>query len=223
MEIVFVRHAQPAWTSGGLTVANPGLTDLGHRQAAEVAARLGADGPWAALMVSPLVRARQTVGPIAEAIGLEPEVVDGIAEITGDDWEGTPSEQLQRIFEAERQRPFEEWWDGFTGGETFHEFHDRVTGAVDAILTGRGMVKRPEPHLWDIPADPGRILVVAHGGTDAVAIGHLLGLEPAPWEWERLRSPHASIARIKANRLAGAHILALTAFGDVAHLSEVTY
>ena len=54
-------------------------------------------------------------------------------------------------------------------------------------------------------------------------MGHLLGLEPTPWEWERFRSPHASISRIESNGLAGAHILALAAFGDVAHLSEVTY
>lgn len=223
MELVFIRHAQPAWVADGRTVSNPGLTDLGHRQAAEAAARTGADGPYDELLVSPLVRAIETAVPIAQAVGLTPQIVDDIAEITGDAWEDTPIDQLHRIFEKERQRPMEEWWDGFSGGETFHHFHDRVTGAMEQILTERGLVRRSEPHLWDIRKDPGRIIIVAHGGTDAVAIGHLLGLEPTPWEWERLRSPHASISRIGSSPLAGAHILALNSFADVAHLTDITY
>lgn len=223
VELVFIRHAQPAWVANGRTVSNPGLTELGHRQAAEVAERISADGRFDELLVSPLVRARETADPIAAATGLTPQVVDAIAEITGDAWEDTPADELQRIFERERQRPFDEWWDGFTGGETFHHFHDRIAGAMDQILTERSLVNRPEPHLWDIPEDPGRILIVAHGGTDAVALGYLLGLEPTPWEWERFRSPHASISRIASTSLAGAHILALTSFAEVFHMEKVTY
>ena len=223
MELVFIRHAQPAWVVDGRSRSNPGLTDLGHRQAAETAEWLAGDGRYDELLVSPLPRARETAAPIAAATGLSPQVIDDIQEITGDDWEGTPGEELQALFEAERQRPMEEWWDGFTGGETFHHFHDRISGAMDRILTERGLRKRPEPQLWDIVDDPGRILIVAHGGTDAVALGHLLGLEPTPWEWERFRSPHASISRIESSSLAGASILALTSFADVNHLTGVTY
>jgi len=223
VELVFIRHAQPAWVANGRTVANPGLTDVGHRQAAGAAAKITDDGTYDALMVSPLTRAIETAAPIAKATGLTPQIVDGIAEITGDAWEDTPIDQLQKIFETERQRPFEEWWDGFTGGETFHHFHDRIAAAMDQILRDLGLSRRSEPHLWDIPDDPGRILIVAHGGTDAVALGYLLGLEPTPWEWERFRSPHASISRIESTSLAGAFILALTSFADVAHLNKVTY
>lgn len=223
MELVFIRHGQPAWVADGHRHGDPHLTGLGHRQAAEAAGRLAAEGGYDELLVSPLVRARETAAPISEALGLEPLVIDDIQEITGDGWEDAPIDQLQAIFEAERQRPMEEWWKGFAGGETFRHFHDRIAGAMDRILAERGLAKRAEPHLWDVVDDPGRILIVAHGGTDAVALGHLLGLEPTPWEWERFLSPHASISRIKANSLAGAWIMALTSFADVAHLSEVTY
>ena len=222
MELIFIRHAQPAWVSNGRTVPNPGLTELGYRQAAEVAALAGSTGPYDELLVSPLVRALETAAPITETTGLTPQIVDGISEITGDAWEDTPIDQLQKIFEAEKQRPSEEWWDGFMGGETFRHFHDRIAAAMDQILGDRGLVNRPEPHLWDIPTDPGRILIVAHGGTDAVALGYLLGLEPTPWEWERFRSPHASVSRVESTSLAGAFILALTSFAEVAHLEEVT-
>lgn len=207
----------------GRSVANPGLTELGHRQAAETAKRIAADGSYDELLVSPLVRAMETAAPIAETTGLTPQIIDDLQEITGDGFNDTPAEEMHRIFEAERQRPYEEWWDGFTGGESFRSFHTRISNAMDRILAERGLIDRPEPHLWDIPKDPGRILIVAHGGTDAVAIGYLLGLEPTPWEWERFRSPHSSISRIESSSLAGAHILALASFADVAHLSDITY
>ncbi|NIR40232.1 MAG: histidine phosphatase family protein, partial [Actinobacteria bacterium] len=41
MEIVLVRHAEPAWVSDGRTVADPGLTPLGTAQARAAAIRLG--------------------------------------------------------------------------------------------------------------------------------------------------------------------------------------
>jgi len=50
-----------------------------------------------------------------------------------------------------------------------------------------------------------------------------LGLDPIPWEWERFKSPHASISRIVATGLAGAHILTLTSFAEIGHLGDVTY
>lgn len=223
MEIVFIRHAQPAWVADGLGVGNPGLTDLGRLQAVETAARLADDGDWDELLVSPLARAGETAAPIAEAIGLTPSFVDDLIEMITPDWEGTPIDQVYAIFQEQRHRPFEEWWEGLPGGESFSAFHDRVSGAMLTILNDRGVVGRPEPHLWDMPEDPGRILIVAHGGTDAVALGYLLGLDPMPWEWERFKSPHASISRIEATPLAGAHILTLTSFAEVNHLSEVTY
>lgn len=223
MEIVLIRHAQPAWVADGLGVGNPGLTDLGHLQAAETAACLADDGDWDELLVSPLNRAGETAAPIAEATGLTPTSVDDLMEMIIPGLEGTPIDQVSAMFEAQRHQPVEEWWEGFPGGESFRSFHDRVSGAMLTILNDRGAMGRPEPHLWDMPVDPGRILIVAHGGTNALALGYLLGLEPVPWEWERFKLPHASISRIEATPLAGAHILTLTSFAEVTQLSEVTY
>lgn len=218
-----MRHAQPAWVDrDGLGVANPGLTRLGVRQAKQVAERLGGEA-FDEILVSPMVRARQTAAPIADMIGLEPVVVSGLAEITAPDWEGTPVEEVARIFRERRRRPLDEWWDGFPGGESFRQFHDRVTRTILEVLAERRVFPHAQPQLWTLESDPGRLVIVAHGGTDAVALGSLLGLEPVPWEWERFVSPHASIARIKAVSLAGAHILALASFAEVDHVDEVTY
>lgn len=217
-----MRHAQPAWIHNGVGVANPGLTPLGSRQARETARRLADDRPFDELLVSPMLRAAQTAEPLTEALDLDPVIVPGLAEITSPDWEGTPVEEVARIFREHRRRPLDDWWDGFPGGETFRQFHDRIATTTIDLLASRGVSPRREPQLWDLKADPGRIVVVAHGGTDAVALGFLLGLEPVPWEWERFASPHASISRVEAVPLAGGHIFALTSFAEVSHLSEVT-
>jgi broad specificity phosphatase PhoE len=42
-----------------------------------------------------------------------------------------------------------------------------------------------------------RLLLVAHAGTNSVVLGHLLGLSPEPWEWERFASAHASITVLR--------------------------
>jgi probable phosphoglycerate mutase len=222
VEIAFVRHAQPAWIADGVGVLDPGLTEIGTTQADRVAAGLADDRPWDELIVSSAIRAERTAAPVAAALGLRPEVVPDLTEMRLPDLEGTPAEQVAAFFHECRKRPVEEWWDGYPGGESFRDFHERITGVVRGLLAERGVTDRPEPHLWDLAADPGRVLIVAHGGTNAVALGFLLGLDPTPWEWERFVSPHASISRVRTIPLAGGHIFGLTAFGEVGHLETVT-
>ena len=73
--------------------------------------------------------------------------------------------------------------------------------------------------VWQI-AEPGRrILVVAHAGTNSVFICHLLGLQPTPWEWDRFVLGHASISRLEALPVHGAHTFSLTALSDREHLA----
>ena len=55
-------------------------------------------------------------------------------------------------------------------------------------------------------------------GTNAVAIGFLLGVAPTPWEWERFILYHASMARIRAIPLAGEYVWSLRTFNDREHL-----
>jgi probable phosphoglycerate mutase len=68
------------------------LTDRGVAQAEAAARRLAAakvDAPKiAAVVSSPLRRARQTAGIVADALGLEVEVDDGLAESDFGEWEG---------------------------------------------------------------------------------------------------------------------------------------
>jgi len=59
---------------------------------------------------------------------------------------------------------------------------------------------------------------VAHIGTNSVAIGHLLGLQPTPFEWDRFVLGHASISRLEAIKVHDGYHFSLTKLSDVEHL-----
>ena len=89
MDLLLIRHAQTTSNvSRALDTGLPGadLTELGERQVAELAALLVGeriDAVWC----SPTLRTRRTAAALAEPRGLEPEVRDGLVEISAGDWE----------------------------------------------------------------------------------------------------------------------------------------
>jgi len=219
MELIFIRHGQPAWSVEGWSQIDPHLTDLGNRQAQLAAARLASERSLTELLASPANRAQETALPIAERTGLPLHTVDDIVEIRMPDWSGELEETVQRIFAASMNRDPDDWWEGLPGGESFREFHNRVTASVRDLLADRGITPDPRhKHLWHVSDDSHRIAIVAHGGTNAVALTYLLGVEPAPWEWERFILYHASFARLRAIPLAGEHVFSLRTFNDREHL-----
>ncbi len=213
-----MRHGQPGWDRDGRAVADPDLTDLGRAQADHVA-RLLADTRIDELLVSPLRRAQQTAAPLVEAAGLTPVTLDWLAEISAPDWDGTPTEEVERIFRENRDRSVDELWDGLPGGESFRDFHVRITTGLEALLRERGAATaRATPPQWHLPTDERRVVIVAHAGTNATAIGHLLGVAPVPWEWERFALRHASISTLVPLPICGAHAYRLEGLSDVGHL-----
>jgi len=220
MDIVFVRHGQPQWAVDGMSQTDPHLTELGHEQADLAAARIASDPtPATELIVSPALRSQQTAAPIVAATGLPAQTVDDFIEVKMPNWEGVTEEKVIEIFKSSRHRSPEEWWQGLPGGESFRSFHNRVTTALDGVLADNGMVRdRHDSSLWHVDSDPGRIVIVAHGGTNSVCLTHLLGIPPAPWEWEKFVLFHASFARVKMIPLAGSHVPSLRTFNDQDHI-----
>lgn len=213
-----MRHGQPGWDRDGRAVADPDLTDLGRAQADHVG-RLLADTRIDELLVSPLRRAQQTAAPLVEATGLTPTTLDWLAEISAPDWDGTPTEEVERIFRENRDRSVDELWDGLPGGESFRDFHVRITTGLEGLLRDRGAATaRATPPQWHLPTDERRVVIVAHAGTNATAIGHLLGVAPVPWEWERFALRHASISTLVPLPICGAHAYRLEGLSDVGHL-----
>lgn len=218
MEILLIRHGQPNWAPDNRSRNDPVLSDLGRDQAERLARSLE-PGSFDLLWVSPLKRAEQTAEPIAEALDLEPETHDFLAEITNPaGWDGSPVEEVERILAQSKLRPPEEMWEGFPEGESFREFHQRVTQGMTEVLSRQGVEPlNGHDQLWtDVPQL--RVMVVAHGGTNAVLLGHLLGLEPTPWEWDRFDSAHTSHAQLKAKPVSVGCAFGLLRFGDTTHL-----
>lgn len=218
MELVLVRHGQPEWVRQGRNVDDPVLTEVGQRQAACAAEALAAER-FDRILVSPLVRARQTAAPVEEALGTRAEVVDWLAEIRNPVWEGTDHD-TERIFAEARRRPAEQHWDGLPGGESFRDFHDRVVGGLTGLLAAVGVSPATTAlPLWTVTEPERRVLVVAHAGTNSVILTHLLGVRPVPWEWERFVLHHASISHAMPLMIGEGWSFSLLRLSDTRHLT----
>jgi probable phosphoglycerate mutase len=222
IEIVLVRHGEPDWEPGGRAVDEPVLTPLGHEQARRVAIELGNE-QFDAVYVSPLVRAVETAEPVLEALGVKPRVESWLAELRLPELQGMTPEQVQRFFEQARARDLETHWEGLPGGETFRHFYERITTGVEELLVGGhrlGLHQNTGHRVWQVPeTDAQKILIVAHAGTNAVILSHLLGIEPVPWAYIRFESAWAGISRIRTVPLAGRCVWALGCFSRTGHLA----
>ncbi|MGV9411674.1 bifunctional RNase H/acid phosphatase [Nocardia sp. NPDC003693] len=107
---------------------NPPLTALGREQAANAATMLGRKGDIAAIVCSPLGRARETAEAAGAALGLPVRVLDGLIETDFGAWEGLT------FLEARDQDPeLHGRWLGDPsvpppGGESFDAVRERIEG-----------------------------------------------------------------------------------------------
>src|SRR5688500_19149042 len=97
---LLIRHG--AHILGGGTI--PGrleravLSELGRAQATRMADRIAQSGATlAAIYASPVVRAQQTAGPLAERLGLPIQTADALAEIDYGDWTGRALDELRAL------------------------------------------------------------------------------------------------------------------------------
>ena len=136
MRLLLIRHGQtPANVLGRLDTAHPGpgLTELGHRQAAAVPDALrgeSIDG----IFVSTLLRTQLTAAPLATDRRLDGRITDGLHEIEAGDLEGLTSH-------ADQMRYMEvvfSWAGGdldvaMPGGPNGHDFFGRFDAAIESI------------------------------------------------------------------------------------------
>lgn len=222
MDLFLVRHGQPDWAPDRIARNDPSLTDLGREQASRVAHRLSSldrvDGIW----VSSMHRAMETADPIEAELNPDREVYDWLQEINNPpDWEGSPVEAIDKHFETLNLRSMDEMWEGLGfGGEPFKDFHERVVTGLRETLDSHGIhpMEAGYGHLWTVDDPDQRVVIVAHAGANAVVLGHLLGLDPVPWEWERFRQPHTGVSRVTMIRISTGWAFSLRQLGSVAHL-----
>lgn len=215
---MLIRHAQPEWVRDGQSIVNPPLTELGLAQAERLAKALDGE-TFDELYVSPLRRARQTAAPVLSALEIDEVVEPWLEEIRDPDWHGQPAEGAMKAFKALRQRIAIEQWHGLPGGEPMHEFVGRVRVGATEFLERRG-IRRIDDDLpvWAIDDPERRIGLIAHAGTNSVFACLLLGLEPTPWEWDRLVMRHSSVSRLIALPIGDGYVFSLSSLSDVEHL-----
>ncbi len=78
--LYLIRHGEPSGTWGQSDDPDPGLTDLGRKQAEAAGERLLKMRPKL-IVTSPLRRAHETAMPLARALGIEPAIAQAVAEI----------------------------------------------------------------------------------------------------------------------------------------------
>ncbi|ROR96787.1 putative phosphoglycerate mutase [Salana multivorans] len=141
MRLYLVRHGQTHSNVGSLLdTAVPGaeLTDLGRLQARALVPALGSSG-IEAIHVSTLRRTHATAAPLVSALGLTPEVQDGLREISAGSMEMQGDEvSVLRYLEVAGA-----WLDGelgvrMPGGESGEEVFERFDAAVER-LAGTGV------------------------------------------------------------------------------------
>jgi broad specificity phosphatase PhoE len=147
--VLIVQHAEKQPLPG-----DPGLTDVGHDQAEQVAAFLGSGEKITQVFSSPLRRARETAGPIGQAMGLEVRIDDRLRERMN--WEGAASQPLEAFLEdwsrASRDRD-----------------HQPLSGD-----SSRSAARRLRAFLDQLPPDQ-VVVVVSHGGITTDLLRDLLG------------------------------------------------
>ncbi len=136
---ILIRHGRStANTQGILAGWLPGvdLDDTGQEQAAALVDRLEGT-PFVHLATSPLERCRQTVGPLAAAHGLTPEVHEGVGECRYGAWTGERLEKLvdEPLWRTVQDRPSEARFpdgDEFPG-ESISDMSARAVAAIREI------------------------------------------------------------------------------------------
>src|SRR4029079_4724815 len=101
--ILLIRHEEPEMRGCFIGRTDPPLTTAGRDAAARKLSHLKVE----AIYVSPLRRALQT----AQAIrcGVEPVVIEELAEIDFGEWEGLTWQQIEQRWPAAACRKIEDW------------------------------------------------------------------------------------------------------------------
>lgn len=171
------RHGTPALSGVYL-----GQTDspLSHEGARECRDRLEEHRSWELIISSPLQRCLHTASWLAKKQGIELLIAEGLQEYDFGDWDGQVFEEVYQQMPEHADRF---WRDPEHNpppkGETLHQFKQRITTELEALLL------RPEQ----------KILIVTHGGVIRGIIAEMLGVSPE--HWGRIRLDYAKFTQLK--------------------------
>jgi probable phosphoglycerate mutase len=211
--LFLVRHSITAASAGGRNLGrgdDPPLAAAGTKVAGELAATLSAElselpHDSIRLISSPALRCRQTLEPIARALGLDPasvEIERGLVEIDYGAWDGlTADECLARDPQLRRAWIADPYRTQCPGGESGEQVAERAFGVFDAL------------DAW-LAADRARCaIVVAHNHVNRLRLTALmawpmrnyrrrLAQDPAGYSLVTFADGVADVRRINATAAA---------------------
>lgn len=151
MELVVIRHGQTRANAEGryLGALDIPLNEEGCRQMSELAQGLSTEAPFARLVSSPLLRARQSAEQMSRALALPVQRIPAFRERHVGLFEGlTQGEARERYPELWARNITRRWAEAPPGGES-----------LDAVIArvSQGLTELTHEHEGE------RVLLVAHG------------------------------------------------------------
>lgn len=184
-QLIMVRHGQQAWPDPETATigdwSDPPLSELGHQQAAALAAYLAPE-PITAVYSSHLERALETGRAVADALDVEHVVIEQLEEIKlyGQLPAGVRPVDLlgEKVVGGARERfVLTRRWDSYPNSESSSDFRRRIGLAIEGAIADH----------------PGETVVVAcHGGVINSYLADLLGISADMF----YRPAHASVHRV---------------------------
>ena len=161
-DILLIRHGENEYTrKGKLAGWTPGvhLNETGQAQAQALAERL-MEAPLKAIYSSPLERALETAGPLAQARKLPVQKCEGIGEVRYGEWTGRSLKVLARtkLWKVVQRQPSAM---EFPGGETLRAVQARALEAIEGIA---------RKHPKDLVA------LFSHGDVIKLVVAYYLGM-----------------------------------------------
>jgi probable phosphomutase (TIGR03848 family) len=131
MTVILLRHGRSTANTAHTLAGRSEGVDLDETGAAQAAALIDrvADLPIRALVSSPLLRCQRTVAPLAEHLGLVPELENRLIEVDYGDWTGRKLSELmgEPLWSVVQQQPSAAI---FPGGEGLAAVQTRAVSAV---------------------------------------------------------------------------------------------
>lgn len=201
VDLLLIRHGESMPAQRGQSFplveghGDPALHPDGHAQARALGKRLEAE-PIAAIYVTTLQRTHQTAAPLAQALGIVPQVEADLREVFLGDWEGG----AYRFHAAEghpaylRAKERQDWGE-IPGAESTQALQARVK---------RGLMRIAQAHPDQLVA------VVVHGGVIGAALSLASGAQPLAF----IGAANGSISRL----VVKGEQMIIRGFNDCAHL-----
>jgi broad specificity phosphatase PhoE len=167
-KLILVRHGESLGNRDRIFAMNPAdlpLTELGYRQARDVAEHLKAGFQAELVVVSPFVRAHETGRVIAETLGVPLTIEPQLYERDVGALKGQSYDDLERAPDYDLTRP---WAWRPAGGESYEDVKARVAPILDRLAR--------EHAARDV-------VVVSHGGVMQTLQAHVTD------DWRNLHAP----------------------------------